>query len=126
MEHLSRRTTNNVDALVAVMDPTLPALRAVRRIVELSRELPVSIARRTVVLNRATGDATPQNVAEGLADLAAADDVERLTDVPQDDMVERAGAEGRSVFDLDAESAAVRAVGTLARKLGASQAARGE
>ena len=52
MEHLSRRTTNNVDFLIAVTDPTLPALRAVERILALSRELPVKIGHRTVLVNR--------------------------------------------------------------------------
>jgi CO dehydrogenase maturation factor len=123
MEHLSRRTTNNVDVLVAVMDATLPALRAARRIVELSRQLPVSIARRAVLVNRVTPAGIPGAASDALAELAAADDVDRLPDVPQDDSAERAGAEGATVFDLDAESPALRAVEMFVARLGALKGA---
>ncbi len=95
MEHLSRRTTNNMDWLIAVTDPTLPALRAARRIITLSRELPVKIAHRAVLLNRVAPGGVPERLERELAELSAPDDVERLPDVPQDDALERASAEGR-------------------------------
>jgi len=101
MEHLSRRTTNNIDVLIAVANPALPSLRAAKRILELSRQLPVAIGRRAVVLNRAAPDGSNKKVAALLGEITAADEVERLPDVPQDDALERAGAEGGSVFDLD-------------------------
>ena len=106
MEHLSRRTTNDVDFLVAVANPTMPSLRAVRRILELSRQLPVNIARRAVLLTRVGPEAMPQQVEEGLAGL----DAERLPDVPQDDEVERAGAAGHNVFTLPGDTPALTAV----------------
>ncbi len=43
MEHLSRRTTNDIDVLIAVLNPTVPSFRAAERIVNLSRELPIKI-----------------------------------------------------------------------------------
>lgn len=101
MEHLSRRTTNNMDFLVVVINPTLPAIRAARRILALSRELPVSIGRRAVLLNRVG----PEGAAKGI-DF----DAERLADVPQDDQLERAGAAGRDVFSLPEQSPALVAV----------------
>lgn len=106
MEHLSRRTTNNVDFLVAVTDPTLPALRAAERILTLSRELPVKIAHRAVLINRAVGGNVPEEVARRLAQL----DAGRLPDVPQDAEVERAGAAGGDVFSLSTLSPALAAV----------------
>jgi len=106
MEHLSRRTTNDVDWLVALANPTMPSLRAVQRILALSRELPVKIGRRAVLLTRLGPEGIPPPVAEALASLGA----ERLPDVPQDGTVERAGAEGRNVFTLAAEAPALLAV----------------
>ncbi len=114
MEHLSRRTTNDVDILIAVMDPTRPGLRAAQRVIALSRELPIRVARRAVLVNR---------VRPGAADAFAGEmaalgrDVERLPDVPQDDAVERAGAEGRDVFGLDAGSPALAAAKRTVDKL---------
>ena len=114
MEHLSRRTTRDVDCLIALMDPTRPGLRAVQRVVALSRDLPIRIGRRLVLVNR---------VRPGTADAFAADlaalgqDVVRLPDVPQDDAVERSGAEGRTVFGLEDDSPAVQAAKRIVDKL---------
>jgi CO dehydrogenase maturation factor len=106
MEHLSRRTTNNVDFLIAVTDPTLPAFRAVQRIVRLSRELPVEIGRRTVLVNRVEPAGTADPLGGPLAELGA----QRLPDVPQDAEVQRAGAAGRDVFTLPTDTPALAAV----------------
>jgi CO dehydrogenase maturation factor len=122
MEHLSRRTTNNVDALVAVANPALPSLRAAKRIVELSRELPVTIARRALVLTRVTPGGSGDKVTELVDELSSAREVERLTDIPQDDALERAGAEGRSVFELDPETPAFKAAQKIAEALRSGQA----
>ncbi|MHC4251300.1 MAG: nucleotide-binding protein [Planctomycetota bacterium] len=117
MEHLSRRTTNNIDVLVAVANPALPSLRAAKRVLELSRELPVSIGRRAVLLSRAAPGAPAGKVAALLDELSAAREVERLPDIPQDDALERAGAEGRSVFELGAEAPALGAVRRIVEAL---------
>ena len=100
MEHLSRRTTNDVDFLMVVMNPTLPSVRAARRILELSRELPVQIGRRVLLVNRVGPEGVPEEVERGIGRRLHA---ERLPDVPQDD--ER-GARGRrraDVFRLSAQ-----------------------
>jgi len=113
MEHLSRRTTNNVDYLVVVMNWTLPAFRAAERILALSRELPVQIGRRAVLVNRVGENKVVAEIERRLADLG----VERLPDVPEDREVEQAGAVGRDVFSLPADSPAVRAVRSVVRAL---------
>jgi len=119
MEHLSRRTTNNVDCLVAVLNPTEPSLRAARRIVALARELPVKIGRLAVLVNRVG----PEGVAPEIEQEIAALGVERLPDVPQDDAVERAGARGRDVFTLPADGPAIVVVKEIIDSLRAASAA---
>jgi CO dehydrogenase maturation factor len=113
MEHLSRRTTNDVDVLVAVLNPTMPSLRAARRIVELSRQLPVNIRHRVLLVTRVG----PDGIAEPIDSQLAGFDVERLADIPQDDAVERAGALGEDVFSLPADSPAVVAVQNIVEDL---------
>jgi CO dehydrogenase maturation factor len=117
MEHLSRRTTNDVDALIAVLDPTRPSLRAARRILALSRELPIRVGRRWALVNRVRPSVGAGGFARDLADLG--DDVGRLPDVPQDDAVERAGAEGLDVFRLPPDAPALSAVKRIIDKLAA-------
>ncbi len=106
MEHLSRRTTNNVDALIAVLNPTAPSARAAERIVALARQLPVKIGRIAVLVNRVGPEGVPEQIEQDLALLG----VERLPDVPEDDQVERTGAAGRDVFGLSASGGALAAV----------------
>ncbi len=113
MEHLSRRTTNDVDFLVAVMDPALPALRAVKRILTLCDELPVRIGHRIVLVNRLRPGGVAGQIDRELAALSA----QRLADVPQDDDVERAGALGQDVFSLDGQTPALLAVNKIVEAL---------
>lgn len=113
MEHLSRRTTNNMDFLITVMNPTSPSLRAVKRILELSRQLPVRIDHRAVLVNRVGPEEIPEEVNRGLSEL----DARRLADVPQDDAVERAGAVGHDVFDLPDQTPALAAARDLVEAL---------
>jgi len=117
MEHLSRRTTNNVDFLIAVTDPTLPAVRAVKRILALSQELPISIGRRLLLVNRVGPQGVPHEVAPQVDALGA----ERLPDVPQDERLERAGAAGRDVFSLPGDSPALLAVNKVVEALCATK-----
>jgi CO dehydrogenase maturation factor len=119
MEHLSRRTTNDVDCLVAVLNPTLPSLRAAQRIVALSRELPVKIERRAIVVNRVRPEGIPPQIEQELATLTA----QRLADVPEDGQVERSGAEGRGVFSLPGQHPALLAVQNIIETLCATSAA---
>jgi CO dehydrogenase maturation factor len=113
MEHLSRRTTNEIDFLIAVLNPTLPSLRAVRRILDLPRYLRGRLGQRVVLATRFVHVGVPEPLSSQIAVLG----VERLPDVPQDDAVERAGAVGRDVFGLDAGSPALEAVRRSAARL---------
>jgi len=113
MEHLSRRTTNDVDFLIAVANPSLPSLRAVTRIMQLSRELPINIHRRMMLVNRVAPDSPLDVVERELGPVEA----ERLPDVPNDDNVERAGAVGDDVFSLDDQNPALLAVQAIVDKL---------
>jgi len=113
MEHLSRRTTNNMDFLVTVMNPTSPSLRAVKRILELSRQLPVRIDNRAVLVNRVGPEDVPEELNRGLSEL----DARRLADVPQDDAVEHAGAVGHDVFHLPDQTPALVAARDLVKIL---------
>ena len=94
-------------------NPTQPSLRAVRRIMQLSRELPVTIRHRMVLVNRLCADSPTDVVERELEPVGA----ERLPDVPDDPAVERAGAVGESVFTLAAENPAYAAVQRIAQLL---------
>jgi CO dehydrogenase maturation factor len=119
MEHLSRRTTNNVDFLIMVANPALPAIRAVQRILALSHQLPITIGHRALLLNRLG----PEGAGEPIDGQLAEFDAERLPDVPQDDQLEQTGAVGQDVFRLPENSPAVIAVRKIVERLRAASSA---
>ena len=113
LEHLSRRTTNDVDFLLTVANPAMPAVRAAKRVVELCKELPINIGHLSLLVNR-TG---AMEISEPVARELAAMDVHRLEDIPQDDEVERAGAAGQDVFSLSDSNAALAAAKNIIKTL---------
>ncbi|NQU25705.1 MAG: hypothetical protein HQ567_30830, partial [Candidatus Nealsonbacteria bacterium] len=96
----------DVDFLVAVMNPTEPSFRAVKRIVALVDQLPIKIGHRIVLVNRVGPDGVGERFERELAELNA----DRFADVPQDDTVEQIGAAGDNIFSIPADSPAMTAV----------------
>jgi CO dehydrogenase maturation factor len=95
LEHLSRRTTRDVDVLMIVSDPTLRGITTAGRVVELISELKTHIGRHFLVVNRVTGDLTPELLAA----------IERLHlnlagTIPMDPMVAEYDSVGKPMVDL--------------------------
>jgi CO dehydrogenase maturation factor len=59
MEHLSRRTTRDVEHMLIVTDPTQRGLVAAQRIAELRNELDIRVENAYLVLNRISGSMPP-------------------------------------------------------------------
>ncbi len=95
MEHLSRRTTKNVDLLLIVCDHSVKAARAAGRISTLADELDLKVKKRYVVLNRTPDEVTHEVIAEidrfGL---------ELLATIPTDPEIADADAHGNSLVGL--------------------------
>ena len=70
MEHLSRRTTHDVDLLVMVCEPTVVGVESTARIQRLVDQLPIQVRDQALVVNRVTADGVPEAreaVAGGVA-----------------------------------------------------------
>ena len=59
MEHLSRRTTRDVDHMLIVTDPTQRGLVAAQRIAELRNELDIRVENAYLIVNRLNGEMPP-------------------------------------------------------------------
>ncbi len=66
MEHLSRRTTNRVDLMLVVCEPTVIGAVTAERIMKLSRKLPISIKERALLLNRVPEEGVSENIRKQL------------------------------------------------------------
>src|SRR3970282_652371 len=104
MEHLSRRTTRDVDLLLVVSDPTLIGIRTALRIRALIGELHLTVRSSALVVNR-VGE-LPGPVAAGITDGRLR--VAGL--VPEDPLVGAFELEGRSLLELPDDAPAVEAV----------------
>lgn len=95
MEHLSRRTTHEVDLLLIVSDPTVRGIQTARRIDSLVEELALDIRQRAVIINRVSGPEGEQlkGYASGLGLPVAGV-------VPQDQMVFEYDLNGRPIIEL--------------------------
>jgi len=113
MEHLSRRTTCDVDLLLVVSDATLGGARATRRIAALVAELELPVKRIAVVVDGA--EALEDPVARLLTD----DGLHLAGFVPHDPLIVEMELDGRPLLDLPDGAPSVRAVeAMLARELG--------
>ncbi|MBI4595769.1 MAG: AAA family ATPase [Candidatus Tectomicrobia bacterium] len=105
LEHLSRRTTRNVDLLLAVSVPNLVALRSAYRIQEMTKSLKLQVKDSYLVINRANGSLSSEFLEEmnqGNLSLAGR--------IPDDPIVEEYGLSGKSVLSLPDDSLFLKAV----------------
>src|SRR3990167_7452849 len=66
MEHLSRRTTNNVDLLLIVSEPTIVGALTIQRILKLADSLPITIRKKLCVLNQVQKSGIHENLQQKL------------------------------------------------------------
>lgn len=112
LEHLSRRTTQNVDELLMVSNHSVKGVRAVAQIVELVTELKLRVKRRSVIINLAPPELAPLVRGE-LSRMK----LEPVATIPLDDEVYRYDLELKPLLDLPDGSPAVRAVSDLMARL---------
>lgn len=114
MEHLSRRTTRDVDWLLLTSDPTVRGVTAVGHMAALADALGIAVKRKGVVLNRVqpaqNGDRPIPPAVQAMLDRL---EVPLVGVIPDDPLVGRFDAEGRPLSHLPPESPARRAVAAL-------------
>jgi len=112
MEHLSRRTTQNIDELFLVSDHSVKGVRTIARIKELVAELKLVVKRQSVVINFVPNGLDPA-VTEELARLGIA----LTATIPLDEEVRQCDLRQKPLLDLPDTSRAVAAVNDLMDKV---------
>ena len=105
MEHLSRRTTENIDDLLIISDHSVKGVRTVDRILELLKELKLDVKRHSAVINRVPGE-LDSHIKQELDQLG----IKPIATIPLDDEVYKFDLEKRSLLDLPDTSVAAAAV----------------
>ena len=100
MEHLSRRTTNNIDLLLIVSEATAIGALTAQRIYELTQKLPIAVKRIGIIWNKS-------QTADQL------ENVETLGCVPYDEKILDAAMQGKTIFDIETDSVAFSALNQI-------------
>jgi CO dehydrogenase maturation factor len=112
MEHLSRRTTRDVQHLLIVSDPSRQGIVAAGRIAAMRSELDIQIEHAHLIVNRLTG-AMPAVLEEMIGGL----DIPLLGTIPDTPEIREFELAGRSLIDIDVESGLYRAMAETLEKL---------
>jgi len=112
MEHLSRRTTQNVDELLLVSDHSVKGVRTLARIKELVAELKLEVKRQSVLINLVPNGISPV-VAGEMKKLG----IEAAAVIPLDDEIYQYDLKLKPLLDLPDSSKAVQAVDSLMTNL---------
>jgi CO dehydrogenase maturation factor len=112
MEHLSRRTTNRVDLMLVVCEPTVVGILTAKRIMKLTDSLPLSIKEKVFVLNKVPHNAPDRKVQESLL----REGLEPKASFLYDDEIFFASCGGTSLLEISKENATYRALGQFLKE----------
>ena len=106
LEHLSRRTSREADALIVVSDATAAGMRTANRLYDLVKELKIKTKKNFLVINRSK--IKPGGLTPGL---------DYLGNIAQDKDIENFSLNGHSLLDLKDNSQALQAVRILGDRI---------
>ena len=112
MEHLSRRTTQNIDELFLISDHSMKGVRTLARLKELVMELKLGVKRQSVIINFVKNELDP-SIRDELVKL----NIEPSAIIPVDEEVRDYDIKVKSLLELPDTSGAVKAVGDLLKRL---------
>jgi len=99
LEHLSRRTTRDVDVLLIVSDPSLRGLTTAGRIVALIDELKTKVGEHYLLINRVEGPLSAE-----VEQAVAARGLNLLATLPADPAIADLDARGAPIIDLPTDN----------------------
>jgi len=108
MEHLSRRTTRDVQHLLIVTDPSQRGIVAAERIAGFRNELDIRIENAYLILNRVVGEVPPV-VLERIQRM----DIPLAAVIPASAELSQLDFEGKPLINLDDESPVFQAIAKL-------------
>lgn len=112
MEHISRRTTRDVDLLLIVTDPTVRGVITAGGIADLAQDIEVNVKDTMLLINRLRGD-LPEPLKEAIEGLGLG----QTYAIPDDKNVNDLDALGQPLVGLNGSSPALQAVQTISTEI---------
>jgi CO dehydrogenase maturation factor len=105
LEHLSRRTTHDVDLLIIVSDPTVRGIITAKRIKELIKELDLKVKISALIVNRISNESEDE-----LIKVASDQGLDITGFIPTDEKVFEYDIAGIPLINLPAEAKSIKAL----------------
>jgi CO dehydrogenase maturation factor len=112
MEHLSRRTTRDVQHLLIVSDPTQRGLVAAERVAGFQKQMDINIENTWLILNRMPGE-MPAPLKAKIEEIG----IPLLGVIPSDMKLVEFEFSGRPLIELGDDSPVYTAVAAMMKKL---------
>ena len=112
MEHISRQTTRDVDALLIMSDPTIKGVTTAARMKKLIEEMRSNVGRVGLVINRVRGELTPE-IRKAIDESG----LQIIAVIPEDPDMADLEMKGRPVTELPKRSPLQLRVGEIAEGL---------
>lgn len=110
LEHISRKTIEDVDVMLVISDPTAKGIRTAGRIYKLAKSLNINIADAYLIVTKITDPAPLQKEIDATG-------LKLLGTVPHDSKVVEHDVKGIAMMDLPDDSIAVQATREMFGKL---------
>ena len=112
MEHLSRRTTQNIDYLLIVSDPIVRGIKTAGRISRLVKTLETRVKEKYLILNRVK-NSIHQSVKESIE----SEDLKLIGFVPEDRVLMEMDNKGEPIWSFIKDTKAYKAVSEILENL---------
>jgi len=114
LEHLSRRTTRDVDTMLVISDPTKRGIDTALAIKNLAEKLQINFRHIYLVLNKVTED---EEVKSFLDEMVKNSGLTLIGTVPEDENIRAYDLVGKPIIELPDDSKAVVAVKEIFEKV---------
>jgi CO dehydrogenase maturation factor len=101
MEHLSRRTTQNIDYLIMVSDPIVRGIKAAGKISRLVKDLETRVNKKYLALSRVNGPIHP-SVMECIKE----EGLQLIGTIPEDNTLLASDLQGKAIWPVIKDSKA--------------------
>ncbi len=118
MEHLSRRTTDNLDYLFILNEPNLVSIRSAIKIYQAAKQLKLKIDKFCFILNSlAKEEEKNLFLEETKKSNLYSEVITSFFSIPRDEEIVQFGEEGRVLFSLSENNPAVQAVKEITKTI---------
>jgi len=112
LEHLSRRTTRDVDVMLVVLDGTLKSIRTALRLEQIAKEIDVDVKKMMFIANKIAADDEASVIAE-----IKRHGIELEEVIPFDSLIQVYDFKGKPIMDLPDDAPSVGRVSKIVARI---------